>query len=282
VSVLARDRPGAFAVAIWAAWSILGSAGIAAWSAAEHRVVRRWLGSWWQYQRMQSLVLALLAAGFLIVGLRRLIWHGGDLLGVISTWPVLLLLAWLSRRERPTTRRNAERASGARRSRAARFRAPPEVRSLLSRHPSFGLFLVFVGMAAVVGLLALIPEPGARFVQWALFALTWALALHAIRAERKRSRRRQALGFDPDYYLAVERRLSKQPGRPELLIYKPTKHPEYSGWYAYASEQDLGSKDLITWSVEDLVEHAPEAALPLRHGHGRWRWDHAQHAYQPI
>jgi len=138
---------------------------------------------------------------------------------------------------------------------------------------------LFAALGAAIGSLG---EPAVRIATTALFTFAFLLCTRLASKGRRRHRHTKSLGFDPDYYPAVERRLSTQGGRPQLLIHQPTEHPEYSGWCAYANEQDLGSRDLVTWSVEDLVDHAPEAALPLRQGHGKWRWDDAQHAYQPI
>jgi len=34
--------------------------------------------------------------------------------------------------------------------------------------------------------------------------------------------------------------------------------------------------------MKDIVDHSPEAARPLREGHGKWIWDQAQRVYTPI
>ncbi len=57
------------------------------------------------------------------------------------------------------------------------------------------------------------------------------------------------------------------------------REPEYSGWYAYASEQDVASGDLVAWSLKDLIDHFPEAVRPFREGDGTWSWDHSQRTY---
>ena len=74
-----------------------------------------------------------------------------------------------------------------------------------------------------------------------------------------------------DLYLAFARPVSKGIERPAVLVHRHSKQPEYSGWYAYASEQDEHSDDLVVWSMKDLVDHSPEAARPLREGHGEWK-----------
>lgn len=109
-----------------------------------------------------------------------------------------------------------------------------------------------------------------------IFTGYWLYEALAVRARRRR------LGFDPDLYLAVERRVSEEDLRPELLVHHPSEQSEYSGWYVYASEQDQGSSDLVPWSMRDLLDHSPEAADPLREGHGKWRWDRARNAYSLV
>jgi hypothetical protein len=94
--------------------------------------------------------------------------------------------------------------------------------------------------------------------------------------------RRTVLGYHPDLYLAVERQISEDDLRPELLVHHPSRQPEYSGWYAFAKEQDENSPDLVAWSMQDLVDHAPEAAHPFREGCGRWRWEQTERAYVPA
>jgi hypothetical protein len=86
----------------------------------------------------------------------------------------------------------------------------------------------------------------------------------------------------PDYYLAVDRRIGEENRRPELLIHRPSKKPEYSGWYAYASDPDERPGDLVAWSMKDLIDHSPEAVHPLREGGGRWRWDEHRGTYRPV
>jgi hypothetical protein len=95
-------------------------------------------------------------------------------------------------------------------------------------------------------------------------------------------REKHTFGFNPDLYLAVARPVSEGDERPELLVHRHSKQPEYSGWYAYASEHDERSDDLVAWTMRDLVDHSPEAARPLREGHGDWKWDRAQRAYRRL
>jgi hypothetical protein len=119
----------------------------------------------------------------------------------------------------------------------------------------------------------------AAFSPAAVPILYGAISLKVVYAKR---RERRTLGFDPDLYLAVARPVSEGSRPPDLLVHHDSKQPEYSGWYAYATEREEGSDDLIVWSMRDLVDHAPEAASALREGHGTWQWDPAQRAYRRL
>ena len=284
--VLARDQSSWVSASIWIVWIVLAWAGLIALVHAQRSVARRWLASWWQYGRTLAFVLALVASGLLIAGLRRVIADGEDALFALASPVTLLMVLWLGATRGPAAEWNARRRPASVKSRESPHRlsslVPPTIRSFLSRHESFRVSLLLVAVIAVGNGIASLGEQVARPVILALFAYL-AVRFFRSAAERRRARcRKQTLGFDPDYYLAVERRVSEHGVRPELLIHRPSRHPEYSGWHAFASDQDAGSNDLITWSVEDLLDHSPEAALPLREGHGKWRWDAARHAYQPI
>lgn len=192
--------------------------------------------------------------GLLIAGLHRFISQGHDVNAVAL--PLVLLASFLASAQEGPADGWSGRMQGLYGHRRARFA---------------GLVV-----AVVVGVFAL-----DRYVPKGVpILLAFLLAFWVGRIVTRR-RRRHALGFDPDFYLAVERRVSDQDRRPELLVHHPSNHPEYSGWYAYASEQDTGSRDLVAWSLKDLIDHTPEAVRPLREGQGTWRWDQALHTYSP-
>lgn len=283
VSGLARDERAA-STAIWIAWGLLACAGLIAWFDAEDRMVRRWLRSRWQYHRIQSLLWALVLPGLLVFNLRATLEDGADPLeaiGVIGVPALILMSFLLNATAGPVEWRN-ERTRAASVHRAPRSAPGHAIRSFLSRHRSFGLFLFVVGVAALgFGLREI--SPGALdLMLLALISVLVVAYLQMALKRRERRRHKRALGYDPDYYLSVDRRVSEQGCRPEVLVHQPSRHPEFSGWWAYAGDRAHRKEDFVTWSVGDLVDHAPEAALPLRQGHGTWRWNDSENAYQPL
>jgi hypothetical protein len=235
-------------------------AAVIALGGLEDRLVRRrWLPSGWQYRRVKIRVMGLVMLGSLGFAL-----HRGNLVGV--GFPVMILMVWwMVEQEGPARGRSLRRP----------VRSAPDT----SARRRVG-FWEPVGLGALaLGLFAIDPELaglGMTVVLTTLFAVD---VLPAIVSKRREKR---ALGFEPDLYLAVARRVSEENRRPQLLVHRPSKHPEYSGWYAYASEHDECARELVTWTMKDLVDHSPEAARPLREGRGDWIWDQAQRAYRPV
>ena len=256
----------------WAAASMTAALVLAATFAVlgtEDRLVRRWLASHWQYERISLRLIGLLLLGLLIKGLYQIMEHGEDVLGAIGLPVVLLLVYWSLEEQGPARGRSLRTRAGSAESASAR------------RHPAARRFLLMVGFVALgAGLLEVLRQVDALagVLYPAVLSSGGALSLWAIVSRR---REKYTLGFDPDLYLAVGRPVSEGDERPELLVHRHTKQPEYSGWYAYASEQDC-SGDLVVWRMRDLVDHSPEAARPLREGHGDWRWDRAQRAYRRL
>lgn len=237
----------------------------------EARLARCWLSSQWQYRRISLGLFTLLCLGVLLDGLYHAIRYGDD--GVIGMWTPLLLLVilWCAEQHGPS------------RGRSLRQR-PERGRSFTERHRGIWLagLIGAVGAIGIGGPLAL----GSIYGQLLDFVFPPALALVAafsLRAAIHKRREKQSWGFDPDLYLAVARPVSDENKPPQLLVHSPSKQPEHSGWYAYASDSDdESSDDLVVWSVKDLVDHSPEAARPLREGHGKWRWDGAHRTYQRL
>lgn len=252
------------------AMSLLAAALFAAFLAVirvERWVEPRWLRSAGQYRRVWWGVLAILALGWLIWGVYRTVQGHGDPLGDIGT-PVFWLF-WGA---------CAAVGEGPARTRSLRQRTGSARRHFTDRHPNYWLYPFGTWpVGAALGLL--IDKDLGKVVLGVALAELVGILLYMIISQR---RERQALGFDPDFYLAVERQVSEHDHRPELLFHQTSKQPEYSGWYAYASEQDAGSPDLVAWSLRDLIDQTPEAARPLREGHGIWKWDHATRAYSPA
>ena len=235
----------------------------------QDRLVRRWLPSEWQHRQIFFRLLALLYLALLIQNLYRIIEHGGDVLWALG-FPVVALLAYWSWEE-----------DGPARGRSLRKRAGSAQNSSARRHPAVRAFLLVVGLAALVGGLDAAlgsVDALAGVLSPAALASWGAISLWAVVSKR---RQKHTFGFNPDLYLAVARPVSEGNERPELLVHRPSKQPEYSGWYAYASE-DERSRDLVVWSMKDLIEHSPEAARPLREGHGDWKWDQTQRAYKRL
>ncbi len=233
----------------------------------QQRLARRWLPSEWQYRRISRRV-AMLGPLFLMAsGLYAVIERGADPLTL--AFPAYLLMLFLALLQEGPARGHSLRSG------------PGWTERKFGRRHARVLFPL--GIVAAIALLTPVMVFGLEAIDErilpAVLAISAAFFLYQALAVRARRRR---LGFDPDLYLAVERRVSEQDLRPELLVHHPSEQPEYSGWYVYASEQDQGSSDLVPWSMRDLLDHSPEAADPLREGHGKWRWDRARNAYSPV
>lgn len=243
-----------------AAFAVLGT---------QDRLVRRWLPSEWHYRRISFRLFGLLCLGLLIEGLYRIAERGEDVLAALGLPVVLLLACWSWEEQGPA------------RGRSLRPRAGSAENASTRRHPALRRFSL-IGLAALAGgLLASFRSievlDGVPFP--AILILWGAVSLYVVVSKR---REKHTFGFNPDLYLAVARPVSEGNERPELLVHRHSKQPEYSGWYAYASEQDELSGDLVVWSMKDLVDHSPEAARPLREGHGDWKWDQTQRAYRRL
>jgi len=255
-----------------AAWILLLlPAALIAVGRFEDRLVGRWQLSRWPYRRIWWLVRALPVIGFLIFGVSRVTQHGADPLFFLGLPILLLLNLWSGMQAGP--------AEG----RSLRNLAVPARQTLHARHPH----RFFVGMAggAALGIAlgAATVLAGGKVAEAATLAALMAVgAGFSLRAGVSKLRQKRTLGFDPDLYVAVGRRVRDENRRPELLVHQPSRHPEYSGWYAYASEQDEHSRDVGPWTLKDLVDHSPEAARPLREGHGKWEWDQAKRSYFPA
>lgn len=249
------------ALGLAAAFAVLGT---------EDRLVRRWLASHWQYERFSFRLLGLLFLGLLISGLYQIMEHGEDVLWAIGLPVVLLLVYWSWEEQGPARGRSLRPRAGSAENPSAR------------RHPAARRFLLMVGLVALVaGLVAVLSSVDALSAVL-LPAVLAAWGAHSLWLIVTGRREKHTLGFDPDLYLAVARPVSEGDERPELLVHRHSKQPEYSGWYAYANEHDERSDDLVAWTMRDLVDHSPEAARPLREGHGDWKWDRAQRAYRRL
>jgi hypothetical protein len=232
--------------------------------------VRRWLASHSQYERFWVRLLGLLYLGTLIRGLYQIMEHGEDVLGALGL-PVVLLLTYWSWEEQ-----------GPARGRSLRPRAGSAENASARRHPTARWFLLMIGLVALAGGLVVVLSSvdALSAVLYPALLVSWG-AVSLLQVVLKR-REKHTFGFNPDLYLAVARPVSEGDERPELLVHRHSKQPEYSGWYAYASEHDERSDDLVAWTMRDLVDHSPEAARPLREGHGDWKWDRAQRAYRRL
>jgi hypothetical protein len=239
-------------------------AALIAFSAFEDRLVRRWLPSEWQYRRIRGRVLMVFVVALVV-------WIGYDVSQHSAQWPILVLVistaiqTWTSNQRGP--------AGG----QFLRKRPSPS-ETLLGRHPSLRLFFCIATVGMFVALLSLVPGDPTGVLAVLLLAFT---TVHALRATASRRRQTHSLGFDPDLYLAVGRGVIEADRRPELLLYQPSEQSEYSGWWAYASEEDRSHR-FVAWSLKDLIDQAPEAVQPLREGHGQWRWHQARGAYRRI
>lgn len=240
-------------------------------SKGERWLVGRWLRSGRDYERMQGWVLALVSLALLVQGAYDITRRGAAALPQIGV-PLALLLGFWSRVERGP-------AGG----RSFRKRAPSIPGTFAQRHPDAWLFVLLGGAVALtLGLFsaadAIDGELG-RVLSLAVLAVAIALGILGVWSSRRRRRR---LGFNPNLFLAVERRMSEDERRPELLLHQASKHSEYSGWYAYAGDEAVGSNNFVVWSLGDLIDCSPEAAEPLREGAGRWRWDQAHGGYRRM
>ena len=177
---------------------------ITAISSVEDRLVRRWLPSRWQHRRISAQVMVLVCLGLLIDGVYRVAQHGEDMTAI--GLPLVVLASFWHLQQQGPARGRAVRARAAQRTSA-------------ERHPDVWLLCLSAGcVAAAFGLSALPDRFAARLLPVVLLLLL-AFWLHAIASKR---RQRQALGFDPDFYLAVERRVDEH-NRPELLFHQPSE-----------------------------------------------------------
>ncbi len=237
------------------------AAAVIAWSAFEDRLVRRWLPSQWQYRRISERVFTVFAVALVV-------WIGYDVSQHSADWPTLVLAVCMVT---SSWSRNQRGPAGGRSLR----RRPSPSDTFSRRHPSLGLFLCLATVGMFVALV-----PGGAIGVLAVLLLAFEI-VHALRATTSRRRQTRTLGFDPDLYLAVGRGVIEEDRRPELLLYQPSEQAEYSGWWAYASEEDRSHR-FVAWSLKDLIDQAPEAVQPLREGHGQWRWDQDRGAYTRL
>lgn len=235
-------------------------------------LVRRWLPSRWQFQRISIGLFALLCLAVLAMNLRDVVAHDDDALAAVATPVVFLLACWAWALQGPARGRSQRSATSAGSANGRRSNAAKKVLLILSLAALAGAFLAalrsIAALNAVLSTLLLV----------AMGALSLAEVI-------RRHRERRTFGFDPDQYLAVTRPVSEGNQPPELLVRHDTTQPEYSGWYAYATAQEQASSDRVAWvawSMRDLVDHAPAAAAVLREGHGNWKWDHAQRTYRRL
>ena len=239
----------------------------------ERRVARRWVASSWGYRRIQIHVfVGLTVLGLMAWSLYDVFANGDDWSDTTLPLLPLLALVWCSAEQ------NGPAGGRPLRKRAHPPRRPPPP-AWSGSH-----LLLLAGLAAlVVGALLALDSVAPRLLNPAV-ALIYAVGIIAFVAYTllSRHRKNKTLGFNPDFYVGVERRIDDENRRPELLIHRPTEKPGYSGWYAYANERDERRRDLVAWSVQDLIDHSPEAAHPLREGHGKWRWDQHLGAYKPV
>ena len=228
--------------------------------ASANRLVRRWLPSAWQYRRISGRVWTLWCVGLVTWGGYYVSRHPAD-------WPTLILLitmavqGWTGMQRGPAGGRSLRKR-------------PSSSDTSPGRHRTLSL-LAYAAPAAVIFFALVVSIPiGAIVVPLLTFT-----TLYAVWATASRRRQTRSLGFDPDLYLAVGRGVSEENQRPEFLLYEDSEQPEYSGWWAYASDEDE-SHSFVAWSLKDLIDQAPEAVEPLRAGQGQWRWDQARGAYR--
>ncbi len=231
--------------------------------AVEDRLVRRWLPSQWQYRRISERLFTLFAVALVVWVGYSVTQHSADWITLVIAISIVVT-SWSSNQSGPAGGRS--------------LRKRPSPREMfLGRHPSLWLFFGFATAGMFGALLSLVPGPTTVL---AVLVLAFTI-VHTLRATASRRRQTRSLGFDPDLYLAVGRGVSEEDRRPELLVHQPSEQSEYSGWWAYASEED-SSHRFVAWSLKDLIDQTPEAVQPLREGQGRWRWDQADGAYRRI
>ncbi len=257
----------------WIFWGIalVTLASLLAVGGIEDRLARRWLPSQWHYRRIQGHVLGLCSLGLLAWGLLSVVQDRDGALLSTGIAAALLMSWWHGAQQGP--------AGG----RSLRTPAEPDGKTFLQRHSDVRLLLLAAGVLALSqAVFAGLASIHAQLDDLFLALMIAVLVAWQLQSLVSRRRERTALGFNPDLYLAVERAIGEGGRPPELLIHQPSKRPEYSGWYAYADDRDRSKRDLVTWSMKDLIDHSPEAAGPLRAGRGKWRWDQALAAYKPI
>lgn len=237
-------------------------AALVAVCAVEDRLVRRWLPSNWQYRRISGRVFTLFVVALVA-------WLGYDVTQHSADWPSLVLVISIAIQSWSISQRGPAGGQSLR-------KRPSSSETFFGRRPGLVLLLWAAVIGMFVALLYFVfGDPGGVI---AVLLLTFQI-VYALRATVSRRRQTRTLGFDPDLYLAVGRGVSEEDRRPQLLLYQPSEQPEYSGWWAYASEEDRSHR-FVAWSLKDLIDQAPEAAQPLREGQGRWRWDPAEGAYR--
>ncbi len=209
---LAGDQPSVLIPA-----AVLALVAVVALGGVEDRLVRRWLASRCQYFGIKFRLVWLVVLGLLVHGLYRIAQHGDDLLDAVGVPAVLLIIFLHLDQQGPARGRSGRKRAGSARNTFAR------------RHPQVRQFGVRLGIAfgfaggsfAIDWLSALAPELS-RLLFLAGLALAAALGLRAIALTR---REKKTLGFDPDLYLAVARRVGEENRRPELLVHQPSQHP---------------------------------------------------------
>jgi len=239
------------------------------WRYVQKRWFSRWVPAGWDAERFRGRVVTLMPLALVPGGVYLTTWD--PVIGAIFlAYPILMLFQ---------RRHKCGPACG----RSLRKGVHSAFRESFERHRLAWNSCILAGILALMtGLWYAISAVDPQLfpiLMWGLFALAVAIVL---RSEINRRRLRRALGSDPDLYLAVERRLWEQDRPPRLLVHRPDHEAEHSGWHAYASEQDEGSRDLLAWSLKDLVDQSPEAARPLREGRGKWIWDQAERAYRRV
>ncbi|MDQ6805920.1 MAG: SRPBCC domain-containing protein [Actinomycetota bacterium] len=223
----------------------------------QDRLVHGWLPSRWQYRRIFLRVQTLSGVAFAVwIG-----WHRAHWSLVVLEISVAISL-WSQSQSGPADGQSLRQR-------------PSACQNFAERHRYLVVLCWIGGTGTFIALIFLVPG-GDGVIAVLLLAFITVIALRATAFRRRQTR---TLGFDPDLFLAVGRGVSEEDRRPEWLLYQPSEQPEYSGWWAYASEEDRSHR-FVAWSLKDLIDQAPEAAQPLREGQGRWRWDQANGAYR--
>ncbi len=213
------------------------------------RLARRWLPSQWHYRRIQGHVVGLLCLGLFVGGLLSVVQDRDGALVLTGLAASLLMSWWHGEHEGP--------AGG----HSLRNPAKAGEKAFLQRHPAVRLLLLAAGILALSqAVFAGLASIDAQLEDLSLALMVAVLLAWQLQSLVSKRRKRTALGFNPDLYLAVERAIGEGGRPPELLIHHPSERPEYSGWYAYADERHEGPRNLVAWSMKDLVDHSPEAA----------------------